>query len=131
MNNELLIIRFTRQQARTAEQNFLPYMTLLCESKVTAAKHNSNLLSDDLFEYAAWLIYQLIVESVSDKFEKKLATRSKNMQIKFSKVESIVTYRLLMKLPIDSKQVYLINLRQWLADNIFKYLTTGEPGEPG
>jgi hypothetical protein len=107
--------KLTRDQARSIQINFFPYLVAVCEMKL------AHTYSDDEL-YNNKMIFCLLQE-IRIQFEKKLSTVSNKLTFKFSDPQSIILYKLLMNIPIQSDHFWLINLRIFICDILHKQLS--------
>lgn len=110
-----IIVKLERDQAATIVHKFFPFLDRLCISKIT------NSYTDD--EQLVYTVIHCIFQDVQKMFAKKLFTEGNRFTFNLSKAEGITLYKLLMAFPIDSKQVYMLNLRQLITDSIHNQLT--------
>jgi hypothetical protein len=109
-----MIVKLDRDQARCIQQNFFPYMELLVQNRIDHSSIDQTLncrLINSIFQEVKLVI------------DKKLVTTGNQFTIKFSIAQSIVFYQLLMELPINSKEIFLINFRFWICDHLNRWLS--------
>lgn len=101
-------IKLTRDQARSVQHHFFPYLVAVCEMKVEHPAGSEDLLNNKMIV--------CILQEIRVLFEKKLLTRSNKFLFRFSDAQGIIFYKLLMNLPIIADQFWLINLRLHICD---------------
>ncbi len=111
-----IVVSLTRDQARTVQLQYFPYLEKLCGSKIRDAGR-------DWEQILNCRAVQSLFFSVKMQIDKKLIGTADKFKFKFSYAEGLTFYRLLMGLPIKGEEIYLINLRQSITDIIFKQLT--------
>lgn len=110
-----IVIDLTRDQARTVQLQYFPYLEKLCATKIRDAGRDW----DQILNCRA---VQSLFFSVKMQIDKKLVGPADKFKFKFSYAEGLTFYKLLMGLPIKGEETYLINLRQFISDIIFKQL---------
>lgn len=104
----MIILKLTRDQARSVQLNFFPYLSLLCEKNIRDTTNPDETLN-------ARMIYCILNEIRKD-VEKKLFNTAKKIKFKFSDAQAIVMYKLMIALPLQPDQIWLINLRQHIVN---------------
>lgn len=112
----MMILKTDRQDARSMQQYFFPYLTEFCKTSIL------NAGSDTEKKLTAKMIAS-IFELVKQRVDKKLCTHSENFKLKFSDAEGIVLYKLLSSLPLPDQQFYLIQLRQNTINHFHKLIS--------
>ena len=105
-----ITIKLTRDEARTVQVNFCPFLESLCETKIRLAVTEDERLLNMLVRS----IFLEIFRSLS----RKLLTDAKVFKLQLSEAEAITLYKLLAKLPIEVSQVWCIKLRQMILDTL-------------
>jgi hypothetical protein len=105
-----------RDQARSVQECFFPYLGMLCESKIRDAGHDV----DHLLNCRA---VQSLYLQVKRQFDKKLLTEANIFHFKFAYAEGLAFYNLLMNLPIKADQIWFINLRNHICNTVHKQLS--------
>lgn len=114
-----ITFRTTRDQARMLEQNFMPLMMRMADSRMrNHAAHQSKFMTGTM-------LYSLL-EEVERKFKKKLLAEANKFSFKLKRHEAIAFYYFLMKIPIDTALVYAYTFRQHLCDVLHQQLFTLE-----
>lgn len=76
---------------------------------------------DDLLMAAR--LFACIFRDIKLKFDRRLLGFSQLFKIEFKEHETIVFYKLLLSVKLDPQNVWLIQLRQKLIDELFLYLS--------
>ena len=97
-------LKLTRDEARTIQQHFLPYMMQVCDMQVrqTAANEGENMI---------FRIIRCIAVDIQRKFDLKLIGFAQKFQFDLKEREAIVIYRMFLSQPIDKKNVWMTTLR--------------------
>jgi hypothetical protein len=103
-------IKLERDEARAIQQYFFPYLVEVCRLKKRDAADQDETLTQ--------IIIIDTFDQVCKLFEKKLSNISNVLHFKFTDAQAIVLYKLLMNMPIENQNVWLVNLRQLIC-NIF------------
>jgi len=111
----MMILRTDRQDARSMQQYFFPFLTEYCKTNILNA---GNDLEKKLIAKMITGVFDLVKERV----DKKLCTHSENFKLKFTDAEGIVLYKLLTVLPLPDQQFYLIQLRQNTINHFHKLI---------
>lgn len=111
--DESINIKLDRDQARAVREQFMPYMKMLCETRLTDARPNVD-------DYLNCMVIRSLFLDLVEIFDKKLDTVARQFTFKFSAAAAITFYKLLMILPINSCEVWLINLRNHLTNFIHR-----------
>lgn len=111
----MITLKLRRDQARIVEKSFLPFMMRLIKAKLNIYPSASN-------RYLRCKILLSLIFDVEVIFRKKLATTNNNMKFKLSDAHAIAFYVFLMKLAIDTDQVYVNLIRQNLCNEIYRQL---------
>ena len=117
----MMIIKLERDHARSVQQYFFPFLEMLCKTKLKDAQGIDDQLN-------CRVILSIFDEVVYD-FDKKLFTTAAKFTFKLSDAQGITLYKLLMLLPINSREVFLINLRSMIIDTLHRQMC--EPVTPG
>lgn len=104
----MILLKLTRDQARSVQVNFFPYLSLLCEKNIADTTNPDETLN-------ARMIYSILNEIRKD-FEKKLFNTAKKIKFKLSDAQAVVMYKLMMSLPLQPDQIWLVNLRQHIVN---------------
>lgn len=116
-------IKLDRDQARAIQKRFFPYLVQLCNIKIDTSNDERERLN-------AMLIKSVAIE-VRLKFDRRLVSFANRFNISFSDCEAIVLYHLLMSLPLDSKDVWLQQLRQSLISRLYQHIYRAQAYEAG
>lgn len=117
----LIVVKLDRDQARTVQQTFCPYLERYCESKIL------NAVTED--EQLIYKIIRCIFLDIYKMLCKKLLTDPHVFKLKFSEAEAITLYKLLIAFPIKSENVWMLNLRQLITDSIHNQLSQPDQWE--
>ncbi len=109
-------LKIERDDARTIQQNFFPYLSQLIEVKVKSPQATE-------IEITTWKIIRSLFKTVSLKFDRKLLTDARKFSINFTEAEGIAFYTMLMKMPIDAGQAYMIFLRDSICRVLHKQIS--------
>ena len=105
-------LKIDRGQARSVQQRFFPYLVQLCDMRIRDTKNEQDLLIAKLV--------RSVLTDVQIKFDRKLIGFAERFTFKFTDSESIVLYKLLMLLPLDAKDVWLTQLRQYIIECLYR-----------
>lgn len=111
----MIVIKTSRDESRTLQKAFFPYMIMLATSKISDADIGSN-------DYLSGKIMLSLIMQVRTKVDRRLLTTANNFSFNLSDAEGIALYTFLMSFPIEMQQVYMNNLRQRLCDKIYRQL---------
>lgn len=103
-------IKLTRDQCRSVQNHFFPYLVQVCAMKVDHPADSEELLTNK--------IIVCILQEIRIIFERKLLTKSNNFLFRFSDAQGIIFYKLLMNLPLQADRFWLINLRSFICDRL-------------
>lgn len=107
-----LVLKLERDQARAVQRDMFPYMELLLENKVDHCR-------DSVDEYLNAIVARCLFLEVVKIFERKLLTKGNVFTFKLTVAQALPFYQVLMSLPINGKQVWLLNLRQLICDTLY------------
>lgn len=110
----MIRIKLTRDEARACQQYFFIYLQQVCEMKIRHADKQDEIL----YQYVICDLFN----QVQLQFEKKLLTAANNLTFKLTVSQGIVLFKLLEALPLDQKDIWLIQLRQLFLNIIYPEL---------
>jgi hypothetical protein len=116
----MITIRLTRDQARFIDEVFMSYMIMHAKSDL-----NSNAGND-----AKYLNCKIVVSLLKDvelAIKKKLLNTSNKVSLKLTDAHASAFYVYLMKRPVDHINVWAVNFRQQLCDELHPQLFNDRP----
>lgn len=113
-------LKLTRDESRTIQQHFFPYMMQRIEMEIRQNSHNEA-------EQMLCRVIRCITIDIKRKFDLKLIGFAQKFQFDLKEREAIIFYRSLLKQPIDEKNVWMISLRDRVINVLYKALS--EPGQ--
>lgn len=111
----MIKLQLERDQARTVEQNFLPYMVLVSWIKIREAKN----MTEEYF--SARVIYSAVSE-LERMFKLKLLSKTQSFTFNLTDGQGVVLYKLLMATPISDDKDWLLMIRQHICNILHKQL---------
>jgi hypothetical protein len=116
----MIKFKLTRDQARLIEREWISFMIMNAASAV-----HSNAGIDNKF-LSSKIVLSLLLD-VQLMFKKKLLNSTNNLSFSLSIAHAAAFYVYLMKRPIDAENVWAINMRQKLCDELYKELFADRP----
>lgn len=108
----MIIVKLTRDETRCIQQYFFPYLDELCKMKERQAVKDSD-------RHAQHMVLDLYKQA-KKVIDRKLLTTADKFSIRFTDSQAIILHQLLLALPLDAKNIYLVTLRQLLCNVILK-----------
>ena len=108
----MIIVKLTRDETRCIQQYFFPFLDELCKMKERQALQDSD-------RHAQHMVLDLYKQA-KKVIDRKLLTTADKFSIRFTDSQAIILHQLLLALPLDANNVYLVNLRQLLCNIIVK-----------
>jgi hypothetical protein len=115
---EKITLKLTRDQARTVQQSFFPYLLMLIESRLQTEIYSGNV--DALLSIRA---NRILFQQVVKMFDRKLLTEGHKFTFQFTLPNALPLYGYLRELPIEAKDFYHINLRQHIIEVLHRQLS--------
>lgn len=110
-----ITLKLDRSQLAAVDEYFLPYLEMQVTTWMRDCEHDVNA---HLNACVISCIHQELVQILRHR----LTGPANRFQFKFSTAQAITLYKLLMCLPINYSQVWLINLRQLITDTLHQQL---------
>lgn len=110
----MITIKLSRDQSRILQSAWLPYLVKLCQVKIKDATTDDEIMMAKLSAS--------IVHEVQLMFDKKLDNRGNEFEYKFKDHHAAILYNLLLQLPLDPIQIFILNLRTHITSILHKDL---------
>jgi len=111
----MIPVKLTRDEARAVQQYFFLFLDQLSSYKLKYADTEEERLQQ-------YLILDQY-DQVKKLFEKKLLGTSNSLLFNFTDSQAIILHKLLLNLPIEAKDVYLVSLRILICNLIYAQIT--------
>lgn len=112
----MITLKLTRDEARTIDHYFFSYLDrLIFTFKPIGVKEKEEEILSNIF-------LKDIFTQIDKIIKRKLISSSAKFKIKLTNSQAVVLYRILMLLPLDPNDIYLINLRNSTINYLHKEL---------
>lgn len=107
----MITFKIERDQARTLQQYFFPYLDEYCRLK----QRDSIAIDEQLTQFVIFDLYRQVKVII----EKKLLTVSHTLKVNLTDSQAAVFHKLLLALPLDGSNVWMVYVRQLICNIIY------------
>lgn len=112
-------LKLSRDEARCVQHNMFPYLLSWCDMQVvhTGTDQGQNLVAR---------IIRCVARDIKLKLDKRLMGFANKFSFQFNECEVIVFYKLLLLMPIEIHEVWMLQVRQFILNQLHLYLNEPE-----
>lgn len=108
-----ITVKVIRDQARAVQENFFPFMELLCKTRIKETE-DAGQFNENMNE----IIVDSLLAEIKSEFETRLGFQANGFIIGFSQPQAIAFLKLLSQLPPNTAFPYLNDLRSFFITEL-------------